>query len=263
MKKPITNQTIACLGALLLSSAIGAQAQISLINSDSALTPGDTSPASLSGAFAMGSGANALVVSVPFRSALAAGSANVTFAGQTADYSLVKLINDRAGVATFLFLNPAITSGNIDVDFTVGGASGARGGFAAYALSDVYGVYDSDSYALNGNGDTTTSLSYDGLTGGYSIATLAGEGPGTATPGITGGNIDVTPLNWNSSATRFATLWSVGGQIPTDGTFNNGFTAYRALAESVVSLQAVPEPTSLALLVGGLGMLMVRRVRRA
>lgn len=253
---------LAAFGGVLSSTIAARGAPIALINSASDLTPLDTSAASLSGAFTMGTGANALVVAVPFRSALGTGSVGVTFAGQTADSSNIQLSGDRAGSAWFLFLNPAITTGNIDVDLTVGGATGARAGYAAFALSNVAGVYDDIGSGLNGSGDTTQNLSYDGLADGYAIQILGGEGPGTAAPGIAGSNIDTAVLNWDCNATRYATLWATGGQIAATQTgYSNDFTAYRAVSQSVVSLQAVPEPATTFGLVAaaGAGAILVRR----
>ena len=243
--------------ACVLATSANA-AQISLVNTSSAaFTPGDTGPTSLNaGSYSMTTG-NALVVSAAVRHGGGGTGIDATFAGQMPDYSFIEESGDRAGVGTFLFLNPVTTTGDIVVDL----GTGARAGVVAYELSDVGGVFDAQAFSENGNGDTTANVSYDGPAGGYLVATLSGEGPGAA-PSITGDNIDVTPMmHANGDNGRFITAWSAGGEIAAAGT---GFTTtnayYRAGAMSSVALYAVPEPSSLVLL--GLSGLVLSALRR-
>lgn len=254
--------------SLVLSFALAATAiqaaPVSLVASDSNLIPNDSAVTSLSSSFDMLTG-NALVVSVPVRFGNpASDTIDVDFAGQSPDYSLIEQSGDRASVGTFVFVDPAITSGTVTVNL----GSAARVGYAVYSLDNVAGVYETTdgvgspaSFSENGNLDTTVSLNYEGVADGYAIHTLSGEGPGAVTHEIIGDNVMVNPLNQqNGDSGIFISAISSGGQIAADGPYTTDFTYYRAGAISTVVLQAIPEPTSLALL--GLGALALSGARR-
>lgn len=268
----------AVMAAACLFAAVEARAAaVSLVASDSNLIASDGGVTSLSSSFDMLTG-NALVVSAPIRFGNPpTGTIDATFAGQTPDFEFIVQSGDRASVGTFVFLNPATTSGTVEVTTD----SGARMGYAVYSLANVGGVLntpDSDpldgiatdgfgnagspeGFAENGNLDTTFRLQYAGDLDGYAIHTLAGEGPGSVTHEITGDNVDVTALSQqNGAGGIFLTAVSAGGQISAAGEFQTDFTYYRAGAMSTVVLTAIPEPTSLVLFgLGALGLACGRR----
>lgn len=228
----------------MLCAAVANANSISLVASDSNLITSDSGVTSLSSSFDMLTG-NALVVSVPVRfGSPPSDTINVDFAGQSPDWSYIEQSGDRASVGTFLFLNPATTSGTVTVNL----GSAARMGYAVYSLDNVGGVFDAQSFSENGNGNTTADVDYDGPAGGYLIATLSGEGPGAA-PSISDANIDVNPLfHANGDGDIFITAISSGGPITADGSYTTTNAYYRAGAMSSVALRAIPEPTSAALL---------------
>lgn len=249
----------------VLLAATGAHAvPVTLVASDSNLIPNDSGVTSLSSSFDMLSG-NALVVSVPVRFGNPpTDTISVDFAGQSPDYSLIEQSGDRASVGTFVFLDPATTSGTVTVNL----GSAARVGYAVYSLDNVGGVYETTDgvgspavFSENGNLDTTVNLDYEGIADGYAIHTLSGEGPGAVTHEIVGDNVDVNPLNHqNGDSSIFISAISSGGQIAADGAYTTDFTYYRAGAISTLVLAPIPEPTSLALVgLGALGLAGLRR----
>ena len=264
--------------ALVVAVSINAaNATITLVASDSNLIPNDSGVPSLSSSFDMLTG-NAVVVSASARFGSASTALDATFAGNGApDFSFVQGSGDRATVGTFVWLNPANTSGTVEVT----AAGSARLGYAVYSLDNVGGVVDMpdsnpndgiatdgagmagapEGFGENGNLDTTFDIMYKGVAGGYAIHTLSGEGPGNVTHEITGDNVDTTVLSHqNGDNGIFITAVSSGGQIAADGEYDTSFAYYRAGALSTVVLEMVPEPSSISLLgLAGLALSMLRR----
>ena len=276
IKTRIVSLAVLCVFSVTVMSINTATyaSSIGLVASSSNLIPSDSGVTSLSSSFDMLTG-NALVVSVPTRFGNpASDTIDVDFAGQSPDWSFIEQSGDRASVGTFVFLNPATTSGTVTVNL----GSAARVGYAVYSLDNVGGVFDMpdadpsdgiatggiagapEAFSENGNLDTTVDITYAGVGGGYAIHTLSGEGPG-ATPSITGDNVDVNPLfHANGDSGIFLTAISSGGQIAADGTYTTTNAYYRAGAMSTVVLSAVPEPSSFALIgLAGMALSLMRR----
>ena len=169
---------------------------------------------------------------------------------------------DTAGVATGIDLHVLVASTGGDV----------RGGGTTSSHDSVTGLDDNaldDGFWVNsGNGSTpatvTIALSFSSLTAAaYDIQLTSGDGTQRDTTwSITTGTGDASTFTATAASTSGIGSWSTvapaGGNIVITGTFTAD-SAFNTSTINFVSLTAIPEPSSTALLgLGGLA-LMLRR----
>ena len=173
-----------------------------------------------------------------------------------ADYSITSLFNNTtnsnsiprirlqspAGVGSDLFVGFGQNANSEVVLFAARGNNPGPGSSGATTLFN-YGAYDTTTAANNDtNGYVHLALSYVDQSTTFTVE--ATQGGITNTAVLTG----FTPTSFDSTLTK--TFASLTGTTSTSETYLDN-----------VTIQAVPEPTAVATMLGGFGLLAIRRTR--
>lgn len=242
--------TMLAVGLLSGSIAATASAQISISGTSSGTY--DSSGLSPSISYSLQSSANTLVFGTYIDSGYTASS--VQFAGAGAN----AVVQDQRATLAYFF-NPA-ASGNITFTLSAGNVN------SAYFIYELSGV--NTAAAVNtGTGASITTTSPNRFIVDF-IGANNTDGSGPLTPNTAGGSI--LTLSGISNANGGAGGGTIGAgyaaNVGSTGVQTLGWTGFGggfAQGEVSAAFAAVPEPGSLGMLLGGLGILVLGRRRNA
>lgn len=191
-------------------------------------------------------------------------AATVTYAGESLNSSL--FVNQGGQFASISFLlSPVAASGDVVIGLN-GTASGANTAITILSLSNVASINSSDTWVSTDTASETWD--YTGTANGFMM--LAGIGNQTAVPTLSGDNTSGFTYTRQMTDT-WPNASGVGGTtqgynaISVDGTYSTtmsfGASSSRN-AGALLSLNAVPEPASVAFVSLGLAGMLWRSRRR-